>query len=531
MVAGGGPVGLSLAVELGRRGVPTLLVDQGTGTVDFTTANLVNTRTMEHLRRWGIADAVRYSGFPADHPRSYRYVTSFAGHELVGFEHPANGDPAGRSRFSPESRIWCPKTYFDPVLLDTVRGLSAVTIRLRTRVDGFTESADGVLVQLTDLESGTTEQVQVSYLAGCDGGRSGVRKQLGIGLSGRFAETANVAITVRAPLNSHRTVGPAAYYNLVGPRARGVVTSVDGRDEWRVNLWHDKNYDLSAMDTEEVCRRALPGMPFEILNARTWSGHCVVADSYGTERVFLAGDAAHLPWPAGGFGMNTGLGDAVDLGWKLAAVVDGWGGPGLLRSYEAERRPVGLRNIGYAEALHRDDTRLEIPSSLEDDTVEGASHRTELAARIKASREKEFALESPALELGYSYAGSPIVVLGDSDPAEPVSFDDAASWVQSSAPGNRAPHCVLPDGRSTLDLFGDGFTLLAFDGAWSGGFRVAAEKFGIPLRVIRWDDPELARQYERRLVLVRPDGHVAWRGDSEPPDPAAALDTVRGGGQ
>ncbi|WP_028935280.1 FAD-dependent monooxygenase [Pseudonocardia spinosispora] len=571
LIVGGGPVGLSLAIELGRRGIEALLVEQSGPEVEFTTANLVNTRTVEHLRRWGIAGAVRHSGFPADQPRAYRYITSFAGHELAAFERPANGSSDARSPHSPESRLWCPKVYFDPILRGTAFECPSITLRYRTRFEKFEQTDTGVRAWLTDAE-GRTEVVEADYLAGCDGGKSEVRKQLGIGLSGQFAETRNVAITVRAPLAEHRRVGQAVYYGLVGPRARGVVTSVDGADEWRINVWHDKNYELSRLDAEQVCRRALgDGVPFEVLSSRGWAGHCVVADSYGTDRVFLVGDAAHLPWPAGGFGMNTGLGDAVDLGWKLAALVEGWAGPAMARSYAAERRPIGLRNIAYAQSLHRDDTRLAIPPDLDADTPEAAAARADLSARIQASRGKEFGLESPEMELGYTYANSPILPptpasrgsqhtesgasahppvcsparLGVPTPptrgasaltarasraSEPGESGVRAEeeWRQSSAVGCRAPHGWISEGRSTLDLFGTGFRLLCFDGEPAPRLLGAAAAQGVPMRATRLYQPELARLYERRLVLVRPDGHVAWRGDTEPDDPFPLVDTIRG---
>jgi len=252
---------------------------------------------------------------------------------------------------------------------------------------------------------------------------------------------------------------------------------------------------------------------FEVLTVGVWARRNLVAERYGTKRVFLAGDAVHVMPPNGGLGMNTGIGDAVDLGWKLAAVHQGWGGPALLASYEAERRPAGAR--ACAEAMrHFPDIHA--------DSDAGRKVRAELGAKLSVSMRN--AWDNPLhTHLGYRYESS-LTLADGAPPAEP---QDSRLYAQSSHPGCRAPHAWLADGRSTLDLFGKGFTLLRFACRdWEPG-REAWQR-GMPLEVVDIDDAAIAGLYERRLVLVRPDGHVAWRGDAPPADGGAVLDRARG---
>ena len=530
LIAGGGPVGLALASELAWRGISCILVEQGDGKGEFPTTNLVNTRTCEHLRRWGIADQVRYrSGFPPDYPRNYVFVTRINGYELARFDHPPNGDPNSRSPHSPEGRLWVSKPFFDPILHQHVKSLPAVEVRYGTSLESFRHDRDRLVAQVVDSQTGQKDVIEANYLVGCDGGKSTVRRQLGIRMEGNFVEGQNLAILFRSSQLLSNRHGKAVMYQVVNERTLGAVATVDGRELWRVNLRGIRPGQLQSLDTAQFVRDALgPDIPFEILSVWPWDAHRVVAEHYGTERVFLAGDAAHLLWPAGGFGMNTGIGDSVDLGWKLAAVLQGRGGARLLHSYEPERRPIGIRNVNEAGDMRADsDTQIPISALLGEDSEQGKQLRAKAHDAILRTRAKEFQYDSAGVELGYRYEDSPICI-ADGTPPPP---EDHAAYIPTTWPGARAPHVWLRDGRSTLDLFGRGFVLLDLSAKKidASAFTSAANKAHLPLEVIALDEPEVREVYERPLVLVRPDGHVAWRGDSLPHDPAKVIDQVRGG--
>ena len=362
----------------------------------------------------------------------------------------------------------------------------------------------------------------------CDGGGSTIRHQLGIRLEGNFVEGQNVAVLFRSPRLLENGHGKAVIYQITNQKMLGGITAVDGRELWRANLRGIRPEQLPSLDTARLVRDALGAdVPFEILRVQPWEAHRVVAERYAKGRVFLAGDAAHLLWPTGGFGMNTGVGDGVDLGWKLAATIQGWGGPRLLDSYEAERRPIGIRNVNEAGDMRADfEGQISTSALLEEETDAGRRERERARAAILRTRAKEFQHDSAGIELGYRYDHSPICV-PDGTPPPPL---DHATYVPTTWPGARAPHAWLADGRSTLDLFGRGLVLLVLSPTTldTSAFTVAAEKVGMPLSVVRFDEPEAREAYARRLVLVRPDGHVAWRGDAVPGDTRAIIDRVRG---
>ena len=531
LIAGAGPVGLALAIELAWRGIRCLLVEQSDGSVDFPTTNLANTRTCEHLRRWGLADRMRFeSGYPTDYPRNYLFVTRMNGYEIARFDHPANGDPNSRSPFSPEGRMWISKPYFDPVLHKHVATLPTVDLRYNTVFESFQQEGEKVVSKIVDAKSGRNETIETDYLVGCDGGKSNVRRLLNIQFQGVFAQGMNVAVLFRSPLLEHTHHGPAVQYQIINSQINGAIAAVDGKELWRLNIRNVKQEQLDMLNAPEKLRYALgENVPFELLAVRPWTGHCVVAERYQDGRVFLAGDAAHLNWPAGGFGMNTGVGDAVDLGWKLAAMLQGWGGPKLIDSYTLERKPIAMINVNEAAEMRASfDNQTPFSPRIEEDSEEGKLLREKARVAILRTRAKEFQHDSAGIELGYRYENSPICV---SDGTSPPALDHGL-YVPSTWPGARAPHVWLKDGRSTLDLFGRGFTLLVLSSIPTDttGFTTAGTKIGLPLAVVSLNESKIREIYERRLVLVRPDGHVAWRGDSAPDNPAAIIDHVRGAG-
>ena len=519
VIVGAGPVGLALANELQWRGIDFLLVDRLAGMFDFPTSEAVNTRTMEHFRRWGISDRVRFSGFPPDLKRNVYFMTRILGHELARMDRPSNREQQALSRaFSPEGAVWCPKRLFDPVLR---ANLPEDRLMLGCEMTGFRQTADGVTLDL--VRDGQAIRVDCDYLAACDGASSGIRKALGIAMQGNFAEGHNLGIYFRSTaLRDVLATRPGVMADIINPEYNANLSAVDGDALWRLILFVREG-DARALDPAACIRAALGGdLPVEIIDARPWAGHTVVADSFRRDRVFLVGDAAHLLWPRGGFGMNTGVGDAVDLGWKLDAVLAGWGGQGLLDAYEVERKPIARRNVTEAASNYRSESQLPVPAELEADGPEGAAARAMLGRVIIEKRTKEW--NSLGIQLGYSYAGSALIC--DDGTAEPPF--DPSRYEQSTRPGGRAPHVWLADGRSLLDCFGRGFCLVHRRGAETGAIAGTARALGVPLTTIELETPAAELAYERALVLVRPDGHVAWRGDAAPADVTAMLNQVRG---
>jgi 2-polyprenyl-6-methoxyphenol hydroxylase-like FAD-dependent oxidoreductase len=521
LIVGGGPVGLVLAIELGRRGVRCLVVEQTDGTVTFPTGESLSTRTMEHFRRMGLARKIRFeSGFPPDYRRNVRFVTRVMGYQLTVFERTDNQTAAeAEARVSPESAAWCPKFFLDPLLQQAARAEPNIELRFGQTCTQVEQDAHRVTATIEG------ENITAQYLVGCDGGASTVRRSQGISLEGAYAEGHNLGVFFQSPaLLQRNPYGQASQYWLVNKDGRGPVSTVDGRERWRLSVEYPAD-QIEQANPEHVVRQALgdPDLPFEVLGVRPWAGHRLVAETYRNGRVFLAGDSAHLMWPRGGFGLNTGIGDAVDLAWKLAATLNGWGGPRLLDSYDLERRPVGRRNVNAAADNRAAEMAVPVPEHLEEHSPRGAAVRAEVASAIENTRRKEWA--SLGIALGYRYDESPISVPDGSPPPS----DDGSVYEPTSRPGSRAPHAWVADGVSTLDLLSpEAFALLCFGADEPTQLCEAARQRGVPLQVHRLGESAVARLYEKRLVLVRPDGHVAWRGDTLPTDAVGLIDRVRG---
>jgi 2-polyprenyl-6-methoxyphenol hydroxylase-like FAD-dependent oxidoreductase len=529
LIVGGGPVGLALAGELGWRGVSCVLVEQGDGTIVTPKMNEVNVRTMEFCRRWGIADKVHNCPFPRDHARDAVFVTSFTGYELGRIPRPAVASAKPES-WSPMRLQTCSQMWFDPILRDFALSSPCVTLRHRTRLESFSDNGTGVTAEIVDLETGKRERIEADYLVGCDGAMSAIRGQLGIGLTGQGVLGHPLHLFFRAP-DFLKRVGKAEGTFFLAIDRSGLWANIRVVDPvnamWRLMVIDsDGKQTPESIDKDALIRRAV-GKPFDVewLSASIWTRRSVVAEKYYKGRVFLAGDAVHQLSPTGAMGMNTGIGDVVDLGWKLAAAVQGWGGPNLLDSYDAERQPIGQRAIDNTAGFHLAHGQFESGfSSIEDDSAEGRALRALLGPQLVMQVGAMF--RTIGLQLGYRYEGSPIVV-PDGTPEPP---DDPENFIASARPGSRAPHVALADGSSMLDLYGRGFVLLRFRADAPDGAEIAsaAGKRGVPLRTVTVEEPAAVNIYERKLVLVRPDGHVAWRGDKPPADALAMIDRVRG---
>jgi 2-polyprenyl-6-methoxyphenol hydroxylase-like FAD-dependent oxidoreductase len=531
LIVGAGPVGLSLAGDLGWRGVQCCLVEKTDGSIYQPKMDMVGIRTMEFCRRWGIANWVENSPYPRDYPQDNVWLESLTGFEF-GRERMASKNEEACPPQSPQKRERCPQDMFDPILRRFASQFSEVEFRYGTELISFEESNSGVVATLRNREDGREYKLAADYLVGTDGAASAVREKLAIPMRGEpvLTYTTNVIFRCR-DLPSLHDKGKAYRFIFIDRQGTWLtIVAIDGADRWRMSIIGDKSKrEIPESEIRALIVRAM-GKPFdfEIESVMPWVRRELVADSFGKDRVFLAGDACHLMSPTGGFGMNTGIADAIDLSWKLEAMIKGWGGPELLRSYTIERRAVAERAVKEASgnlgrmlvARKKGPPELAFQSG-----PEAEAARKEYGDWYTEIMKREW--YSTGIHLGFNYYHSP-VICPDHSAAPP---DDVSNYVQIGRPGHRAPHAWLKDGRSTLDLFGRGFVLLCFTprGPVGQGFAEAARIRSFPLRVVDLSDEAAIREsYGADYVLVRPDGHVAWRGDSAPACIGTVIDIVRG---
>jgi len=528
LIAGGGPVGLALAIELGMAGIACTLVERRDGSISIPKMSGLSIRSMEFNRRWGIAETVQNAGWPKTHPQGLIYCTSMVGYELARHHVPAYVDQ--KLPYTPEPRVACAQIFYDPILLAKARSLSSVTIRLLTGLDSFTQDADGVSATITDRQTGHSETMRARYLVGCDGADGTVVTALGFGYEGLGLVANSVNVFFRSPaMMKIHDKGWSRFFRFTDAGGTwGEIIGIDGKELWRLSVLKAD----PAFDGDAYLRRLMGAeVPYEILSVMAWERRERVAEHYRDGRVFICGDAAHQNSPTGGLGLHTGLADAVDLGWKLIASLQGWGGPALLDAYEAERKPIALLNVHAST----DEFVLlaDLPGGPEiaEPTPAGAALRQRWAEAYRAANGARGPTFTENLRLGYCYESSPLCV-DDGSPAIPLETE---AFVPSARPGTRAPHAWIQEGglgnkRSTLDLFGKGFVLLRLgaEPPETGRLTDAAATRGVPFAVVDLPDRKLAELYQRRLVLVRPDGHVAWRSDAAPEDALGLIDRVRG---
>jgi 2-polyprenyl-6-methoxyphenol hydroxylase-like FAD-dependent oxidoreductase len=532
LIVGAGPVGLALAGDLGWRGVPCTVIERGDGSVSQPKMDAVGVRTMEFCRRWGITTEVEQAGYNRDHPQDYIWVTGLAeGYELGRERNPPPRDEPYPPQ-SPARRERCPQNFFDPVLARFASKFPHVTIRYNTELVDLVEDAERVrcTVRSTATNQTSTEQITARHVVGTDGGNSTVREQLGITMSGSPVLTYTTNAIIAAPdfwrMHDKR---PGYRFIFIGPEGTwATLVAIDGRDRYRFSFVGDANKRaLDETAIRSAIHRAMGrAFHFEVISIMPWIRRELVADRFGTDRVFIAGDAAHLTSPTGGFGMNTGIQDAVDLGWKLEAVYRGWGHSRLLSTYDTERRPVAIRNVSEATGNLKRMLKPRSeppPKAIFEPGIEGDQARKVFGDAYTAMMKREWF--TIGIHLGYIYEGSPIIV---SD-GTPAPLDEVSTYTPTSRPGSRAPHVWLGPDRSTLDLFGRGFVLLRFDTTLDvARLRDSAEARHVPLELVDLDHDEAREVYAQPLVLVRPDGHVAWRGHRLPSDCLNLIDVVRG---
>lgn len=516
LITGAGPTGLALAIELGTRGVGCLVVERNDRVGYAPRAKTTHTRTREHLRRWGIAEKLAAaSPFGVDYPSDIRFVTRLGGRELHVISNAFNCAP-GRDDAYAEHAQWIPQYKLEEVLRAHAETLPCVEIRFGCEFQDARQDPSSVRSTLKDLGSGVLSEVESAFLVGADGARSAVRSVVGAKLEGAHGLSHNYNIIFRAPgLAEAHHLGPAIMYWQLNGDVPSVIGPMDSDGRWFFTP--PKTPEIETLDdaqTADLIRRATGiDLPYEILSRDEWVASQLIADKYREGRMFLAGDACHLHPPFGGYGMNMGIADGVDLGWKIAAVLQGWGGEALLDSYEVERRQVHQQVVDEAVANHRFRTGQLYRPGLEGDGPEGDAIRAEVAAEIERTKLREF--RSLGVVLGSCYAASPVIAYGEEIP----QASPAWPYEPSAAPGRRAPHLWLEDGRSLFDLFGAGFTLLVLPGAEPADCEAIERDFhdaGAPLEVIHAHDPRLEPLYQATLVLIRPDQHVAWRGSQWP---------------
>jgi len=534
LVIGAGPIGLGMALDLGWRGIGCLVVereaDRSAAINAHPRAAAITPRTMEFLRRWGVSQNVYHSGFPLDLDMNIVYCIDMQG-PLVHVQH---FDAIGRrplTPHSPERRNRCPQFMYDPILEAGLGLYPQVQLRQPWQLDEFADTGSEVIAQVSDVANGKRYEVHAQYMVACDGGNSMARDMLGIATEGTglLSYSINAILEIPDFFNQHDK-GPAERYMFLNHK--GVwseLTVIDGRNRWRLgyNGSADES-DRAGIDMPDMIRRVLgPNVKYELVALTPWKRREQMAAQFRKGRVFLAGDAAHAMPPNLGMGMNTGMGDVFDLGWKLEAALRGWAGPGLLDSYEAERKPVAT---DIAETSTRTYRRwVSAPpdyTHIAEDSERGAAARRSAVAHIDATLPDGW--DTLGFQIGYRYDDSPIIV-PDGSP-KPAPRDDVRlrPFTPTARPGAAAPHAWLPDGRSILDAYGRGYTLVDFGGGGTAALEVAARTRGVPLATLRVREPEIAALYANKYVLVRPDNHVAWRGDALPADCLALIDKVRG---
>ncbi len=528
VVIGAGPTGLALAIELGTRAIPCLIVERDARAGYAPRAKTTHVRTRELMRRWGIADRLaEASPFGVDYPTNIHFVTRLGGYPLTRFDRALNCSPERDERYA-EHGQWVPQYKLEKVLRDKVKSLPHVELRHGTEFVALEEGDSAVDVRIRDA-AGAIETIRADFLVGADGARSSVREAIGATMVGTYGLSRNYNIIFEAPgLADTHSHGPGVMYWQINPEAPSVIGPMDEGDIWffgPTGLPPDAT--LTEAEAEALIRRATGiDLPYRVLSSDVWIASRLSADRYRRGRTFLAGDACHLHPPFGGFGMNLGVSDAVDLGWKLAAVLQGWGGATLLDSYESERRPVHDLVMDEAESNHAVLANQLFRDGIEEEGPAGEAIREEVAALIRRSKEREF--NALGVVKGLRYLNSPIIPADGSEPEWRPSRD----YQPSASPGSVAPHAWLADDRSLYDLFGAGFTLLVLDDAGDGDVASAiaeARRTGIPLDVVRLPDPALAALYGAVRALVRPDQVVAWRGQAWPSD-EALLERVSGRG-
>jgi 2-polyprenyl-6-methoxyphenol hydroxylase-like FAD-dependent oxidoreductase len=514
VIVGAGPVGLTLALDLGKRGVRCVIVDRNMTASKLPKMERCNARTMEMYRRLGVAERVRAAGLPSDVPMDVFLAPSMADPATVHLPYPsvdaAKEQIAARNDGFPLEPYQLISQYtIEPLLRSLLADEPSVSVRFGWDFEQFEQDETGVIATIVD-SAGVRETLSGAYIVGCDGGSSSVRKALGISLAGEGnIRKLRQALFYAPELFDRIPMGGGRHYHLMQPLFPFVIVQ-DSTKHWTLHAQAESDAEMLEIFTCAVGFET----PIEMLSVNEWTQHLLCAERYRDRRAFIAGDAAHLVIPTGGLGMNTGVGDAIDLGWKLAAALAGYGGEALLESYETERRQIGLRNVRASGAAMKG--RFE--------GWRTAPDTAEMARRFDVEQRK--VTEILGIEAGYRYVGSPVICSELGEGPDPDSRD----YVPSTWPGARLPHVWLEDGSALADRLGSGYTILRLGATPppTDALERALRERGAPVEVVRLPDAAARRILERAVLLVRPDLHVVWRGD-ELPDDAARIAAIATG--
>ena len=529
LIVGAGPTGLTLAIDLGRRGVRTILIEQKERPAFLPKMERINARTMEMYRRMGLSQQIRAAGLRPDCPMDVYIVLALDEPPLLRLHYPSVAQAQAEARATNDGSLplepyqLISQYTLEPLLKAVSETIAAVSVRFGCEFLSLQQDEAGVTARVRSSDGGM-QDLRAAYLVGCDGGTSPVRKELGIKLAGegnmlalRQALYRCDELFDRLPIGNGP--GKGRHYHVADDKATQLIMQ-DSTRHWTLHSMVETNEEMNAAFERTV------GVPvkYEMLSGDPWRQNLLLAERYGKGRVFLAGDAVHLVIPTGGLGMNSGVADAIDLSWKLAATLAGWGGPNLLRSYEVERRQVGERNVGasrYATLGRRKWRSLWRPN-IRDDTPAGQQTRYILTAMADIEQRKSN--EMIGAELGYRYVDSPIICNVPGGPEHLFREYHPTTW-----PGARLPHVWRDDGTPLQDHIPDGYTILRLGRtrADAGGLEMAIRARGAPLSVLDVPDRIAREIYGYDLILVRPDLHVVWRGNAAPEDVAelAAIAT------
>lgn len=538
-IVGGGPVGLTLAMDLAQRGVDVVVAEiRHPREVPTVKCNHVSARSMEIFRRLGVAHKLRGAGLPADYPNDCSFRTTAVGTELSRIPIPCRRDrytaTGGPDTWwpTPEPPHRINQLYLEPILYDHAMTHDKLTLLNRVQVTAVSQDDHSATAIATDLDSGQPIRIICDQLVGCDGGSSLVRKMMGAQFVGDAVVQRVQSTYIRAPkLLEQMPSGPAWGIVTLNPRRSGTLYAIDGRETWLVhNYLRPEETDFAAIDRDWAIRTILgvgDDFAYEVLNHEDWIGRRLVADRFRNGRFFLCGDSAHIWVPYGGYGMNAGIADAANLAWLLAAHHHGWGSPNILAAYERERLPiteqVSYFAMNYAHEMIKN--RRRVPHNIEEAGEAGDALRAKFGQELYDLNVQQYCCGG--LNFGYYYDDSPLIAY-DGELHPPYTMAD---FTPATVPGCRTPHFWLENGRSLYDALAPDYTLLRFDPTVPvDSLLAAAAERNLPLTLLDIDPVQAPAAYTTRLLISRPDQHVAWRSNAVPEDAAELVKMLSGAG-